>query len=86
MGEPGEHYKNWIGSLIPDNKFAGYQIAKSVIENAFASRDKNTDRPLHLIAVAGDHVTQASLERVKGLKKAISEYPNVVFEQLFVGQ
>jgi ABC-type sugar transport system substrate-binding protein len=86
MGAPREKYPNWIGSLIPDNKMAGYQIAKSLIDEAIKSGLTGKDGKIHLVAIAGDYATQASLERNAGLEKAISEYPNVKLEQYFVGE
>ena len=85
MGSPREKYKNWIGSLIPDNHFAGYKSAQMIIDRALASNLQANDGNLHLLAIAGDDVTQASIERVRGLKQAASEYPNVTVKQIFTG-
>lgn len=82
MGEPRIRYKNWIGSLIPDNRFAGYQIAKLVIEQMAQTGVKTSDGRFHIIGLSGDYVTQASVERVEGLKQAVSEYPNVDLKQV----
>jgi ABC-type sugar transport system substrate-binding protein len=85
MGPPRYKYKNWIGTLIPDNHFAGYEIARRVIDHALDTGVKSADGLLHLIGISGDPVTQASIERVNGLKQAVSEYPNVNLKQVFVG-
>lgn len=82
MGHPREKYKNWIGSLVPDNKFAGYQIAKWIIDRAI-STGATKDGRLQLLAIAGDSGTQATVQRVEGLKQAISEYTNVELQQIF---
>ena len=55
MGLPRKQYKNWIGSLIPDNRFAGYQIAKHIIDRAKKQRGK--DGRLRLLAITGDPAT-----------------------------
>lgn len=86
MGAAREKYPNWIGSLIPDNQMAGYQIAKGLIDEAIKSGLTSKDGKIHLVAIAGDYSTQASLERNAGLEKAIAEYPNVKLEQYFVGE
>jgi ABC-type sugar transport system substrate-binding protein len=82
MGQPRHKYKNWIGSLIPDNRFAGYQTAKLLIDQALKAGIKSPDGRLHIIGFSGDYITQASLQRVDGLKQAVSEYPNVDLEQV----
>jgi ABC-type sugar transport system substrate-binding protein len=82
MGDPRSIYKNWIGSLIPDNRFAGYQIAKLVIDRMTAAGITASDGRFHMIGLSGDYVTQASVERVEGLKQAVSEYPNVDLKQV----
>ncbi|MBF0230829.1 MAG: ABC transporter substrate-binding protein [Desulfamplus sp.] len=84
MGVPREKYKNYIGSLIPDNHYAGYQIAKQLIDHALKSGVTAPDGKLHLLGFAGDFVTQASVDRNAGLQKAVSEYPNVDLKQIVV--
>ncbi len=82
MGPPRSKYRNWIGSLIPDNRFAGYQIAKFVIDQTIQAGIMASDGRFHMIGFSGDYVTQASVDRVDGLKQAVSEYPNVDLEQV----
>ncbi len=82
MGQPRGKYKNWIGSLIPDNYYAGYKIAKLLIEDSLKAGVKAPDSLLHLLAYSGDDVTLASVERVKGLRQAVSEYPDVDLKQI----
>jgi ABC-type sugar transport system substrate-binding protein len=84
MGAPREKYKNWIGSLVPDNMHGGYLAAKRIIDEALQSGASKGGR-LRLFAIAGDPVTQASVDRVAGLKRAISEYSNVDLQQIFMG-
>jgi ABC-type sugar transport system substrate-binding protein len=82
MGQPRGKYKNWIGTLIPDNRYAGYQIAKLLIDHSLKAGVKADDGRLYLLGYAGDLVTQASVERVEGLKQAVSEYPDVDLKQV----
>ncbi|MFH2065149.1 MAG: ABC transporter substrate-binding protein [Pseudomonadota bacterium] len=84
FGASREKYKNWIGSLIPDNQFAGYRIAKTVIDKALQEGVTAKDGKLHLVGMAGDYVTPAAIERNDGLKKAVAEYTNVDLKQIFV--
>jgi len=82
MGTPRSKYKHWLGTLIPDNHFAGYQVARLVIDQALNAGIKTPDGRLHLIGFSGDYITQASIERVDGLKQAVAEYPNVDLKQV----
>ncbi|MBM9614551.1 ABC transporter substrate-binding protein [Desulfobulbus rhabdoformis] len=86
MGLPRKKYSHWIGSLIPNNRLAGYLIAKQIIEAA-QLQGKTKNRLLKVFAIAGDPVTQASVERVDGLWQAVGEYPpKAEVEQVFFGQ
>ena len=85
MGSPRKKYKNWIGSLVPDNRFGGYQIAKRIIELA-KNMSAAKDGRLRLLAISGDPVTPALTQRVDGLKKAVSEHSNVELQQVLMGE
>ncbi len=85
-GRPREKYRHWIGTLVPDNHFAGYAIGKLLIEKALASGATDDNGRLHLAAIAGNRATQASVERVQGLLKAVSEYDNVDLKQIFYAE
>lgn len=85
MGTPREKFKNWIGSLTPDNRIAGGLIAEQIIAQATA---KNAGRngQLKLLAIAGDPVTPASVQRLEGLHEIVSRYSNVELQQIFYGE
>jgi ABC-type sugar transport system substrate-binding protein len=85
MGKPRSKYKNWIGSLVPDFKVGGYQIARWTIDKAIeAGATKNGH--LLIFAITGDAVTQSAVQRVSGLQQAVAEYPNVQLQQVFNGE
>jgi len=87
MGKPREKYAHWIGKLIPDDLFGGYLSAKVLIEHALEAEPALTDDgALQLVAISGDRTTQASKDRLKGLRHAVSQYPNVVLKQKVHGQ
>jgi ABC-type sugar transport system substrate-binding protein len=67
-GEPRTRYRNWLGSITPDHESGGYGIAAAVLAEA-AKRKSN--RPLRLLALSGDATTPASVERVRGMKRAV---------------
>jgi ABC-type sugar transport system substrate-binding protein len=85
MGGPREKYPHWIGSLIPDSEYAGYQIAKRIIERAMPAGVAKDGR-LHLFAISGDLATQTALLRLDGMRQAVSEYPKVELQQVFNGE
>lgn len=86
MGPPRGKYPSWIGSLIPDNRAAGLAIAERVTEQARRARLFGADGKIHLLAIAGDYVTPASLARNAGLEEALAKYSDVRLEQTFVGE
>lgn len=86
MGRPREKYRLWIGSLVPDNQAAGYTIAKRIIEKAMQAGLYAVDGRIHLVAITGDYVTPAAIDRNIGLELAVKEYPKVELEQVFVGE
>lgn len=81
MGQPREKFRFWIGSLVPDNHWAGYQLTRKIITSALRnSKDQNGQ----IVALAGDFITPASVERNRGMKAALKEFPNVKLKQSIV--
>jgi ABC-type sugar transport system substrate-binding protein len=68
FGEPRTKHRNWLGSLVPDHEAAGYGIATAIV--TAAAKIKST-RPLRVLALAGDAVTPASVDRVRGLRRGL---------------
>lgn len=85
MGQPRTKHPHWLGSLIPDNQFAGYELARRTIDRALAAGRLAADGQVHVVAIAGDHATQASVERLQGLHQAVAAYTNVTLKQIFFG-
>jgi len=82
-GGPREKYENWIGSIIPDNVDAGYQIANQIIQEG----QNHINERMEIIALSGNRVTPASVDRTNGLQKAIREYGDqVVLRQIVYGE
>ncbi len=71
-GAPREQLKNWLGSLTPDNENAGYEMAESLTHN---TRQENNPPSIALLTLAGDNNTPASLARLKGLDRALNDFP-----------
>ena len=67
-GEPRTKYRHWLGSIVPDHESGGYGIAEAILMEAVRIK-KN--RPLKLLALAGEVDTPASNDRLRGMKRAI---------------
>ena len=79
IGGPREHYRNWIGSLVPNDEEAGYWMAKGLIA-------KLEGRPGSMLAFAGVRHTPSSTLREDGLLRALAEHPEIKLEQLLYGE
>jgi ABC-type sugar transport system substrate-binding protein len=84
-GEPRERYRHWLGSLEPHAEDAGYLTARALIEQGIRDHRVAVDGKLHMVAIAGDRSTPASIRRNEGMQKAIAEHPNVVLDQIVYG-
>ena len=84
-GAPGLIYKNWFFEYLPDDFQAGYLLAKNLIDNALAMGLVDKKGVLNIAGISGNFKTGSSSLRVQGLKKAISEYSNVVIKQIAPG-
>lgn len=71
FGTPRTVFKNWIGSITPDNAIAGYEMAKSL--EAAAQKSGKKTAPITLLTLAGDFKTPASIDRLAGLDRALKE-------------
>jgi len=81
-GKPRERLKNWLGSLTPDNKIAGYEMAKSLVRDVNI-REKNKPQPIPLLTFAGDNTSPASLYRLQGLDRALNDFPMLKEQRRF---
>ena len=74
FGDPGERYGYWIGEIIPDNFSAGYKIGDKLISRALELGLKGDNGEVNIAAIAGTKKTHSSVERVRGLRKAVEEH------------
>lgn len=79
IGGPREHYRNWIGSLVPNDEEAGYWMGKGLIA-------QQKGQPGSLLAFAGVRHTPSSSLREAGLHRALAEHPEIKLEQLAYGE
>lgn len=78
MGEPMQKYRHWLGSITPDNYDAGFRMADRIIRAAGGERGK----PVHMLAIAGDKVTPASILRNEGMQKRVNGASDVILDRL----
>lgn len=76
-GTPRKNYKNWLGSIMPNNIQAGYNIGAELIKEA-RKKGKN----LEMIAINGSRATLAAVEREEGLMKLLSKNKDVKLNQV----
>lgn len=74
-GNPRQVHSNWIGTITPDNEIAGYEIAMSLL-----TPKSSKGNPTRILSLAGDFKTPASISRLKGLDRAISELGGTLSE------
>ena len=79
VGGSREKYRNWIGSLVPNDEEAGYWMAKALIA-------KLKGQPGSLLGFSGVRDTPASTLREEGLRRALREHPEIKLEQLLYGE
>lgn len=75
FGRPGKELALWIATLVPDNARAGFEIARSLAAAAQNVKNEGAGKDLCLLSLAGDSLTPASLQRLRGLDRALEQYP-----------
>ncbi|SDK81583.1 monosaccharide ABC transporter substrate-binding protein, CUT2 family [Franzmannia pantelleriensis] len=76
-GIPGEHYRHWVGVIEPDNFAAGARMARALLAAA-----PERPRPLPTLALLGDTLTPASINRNGGMLDVLIEDPRVRLDRL----
>ncbi len=69
LSDPAKEYANWQGSLIPDNRAAGREMAEALLAA--------NPGPARLFTIVGDTVTPASLDRTAGLDDVMAVSPQM---------
>lgn len=85
-GGPREHYKYWIGQMLPDDKQAGYDLALALYQEALKQGLTNADGKVELIGINGEVADGAAIERSAGLALAVQQEPKIVLTQNISGR
>ncbi|TNE69455.1 hypothetical protein EP331_14410 [bacterium] len=67
-----------LGQVTPDDEDAGYELAKTLIQSAKSSGKKS----ITLLAISAQDNDVSAALRVKGLERALQEFPTVNFKRL----
>lgn len=87
IGRPREKYRHWLGSLETMADDAGYLTAKALFAAARESGlGANKEGKLLMLAIPGDRSTTTSVERTKGMHKAVADAKDVVLVQEVYGE
>jgi len=73
IGSPASN-PNLIGSIVPDNFGAGQRMMQALQECA---SKKDLEKPLHMLAIGGDQLTPASIDRNNGALSVIKNNPEI---------
>ncbi|MAY41623.1 MULTISPECIES: ABC transporter substrate-binding protein [unclassified Neptuniibacter] len=78
VGFPGNDNPNLIGAVIPDNYAAGRRMMNALYQCA---KKDSAKAPYHMLAIGGDQITPASIDRNKGALSVISEHQDIVLDR-----
>ena len=79
VGGSRERYRNWLGSLVPNDEEAGYLMGRALIALAGG-------KPAQMLAFSGIKQTPSATLRLDGLRRALAEAPQVQLRQELYGE
>lgn len=80
-GGPRQHFKYWIGQMLPDDRAAGYHLAITLLRQAQSLGLADTDGKVRFIAINGTPSDGASIERAAGLALAARQDADIILQQ-----
>ena len=79
VGAPREVFPFWLGSIEPNAEDAGFLTAQALIQKGMQMPHlKDAQGRLHMVAIAGDRSTPASIARNRGMRKAVEKMGGAV--------
>lgn len=82
LGDLAVRYPDFLGSLVANDEEGGYRVARQLIE---AQSLAAPGKPVEMLAFSGTNSTPVSLQRERGLYRALAEYPHVRLRQIVLG-
>ncbi len=80
-GKPGKNYRQYIGHISHDDEEIGYQSGIYLFERLISKHGRKDIIPF--TALCGNPGFIVTKRRLSGLKRALSNYPNIVLNQYF---
>ncbi len=71
-------FPNLLGQVTPDDEDAGYELAKTLIQTA----KTNGKKSINVLAITAQENDLSAALRVKGLQKALKEFPEVTLNRI----
>lgn len=75
-GGPRQHYKTWIGELLPDDEKAGYMLAEGLVKRARQKKISDQHGKIHLVGIAGRQGDGSTALRNKGFNTFFKQAEN----------
>jgi ABC-type sugar transport system substrate-binding protein len=77
-GGPRQSFANWIGQILPDDASAGYLQAQHLVDSAINRGLVDAQGKVQLLALGGTVSDTSAIEREKGLRQYVADFPNKV--------
>lgn len=81
IGPPRQTHPSYLGSLVPDNRQAGRDMAEALFAKARQEKWYASDGKLHFLALGGEMATPAGSERSIGMREAAEAAVDVVLDR-----
>ncbi|RDE22671.1 sugar ABC transporter substrate-binding protein [Motiliproteus coralliicola] len=78
VGYPKPDNPNLLGAVIPDNHGAGRRMMQALHQCAKATNDSG---PYHMLAIGGDQLTPASIDRNRGAMSVIEQQADIKLDR-----
>ena len=82
LGDLPSRYPDFLGSVVANDDEGGYLVAKRLIESYPPARPGET---IDMLAFSGTNSTPVSLQRERGLYRALAEHPEIRLRQIVLG-
>lgn len=79
---PGRAYRYWLGYFHEDEELKGYLLAQRLIAAAREARSPDASDTIFIAGISGSRSWYGSHLREAGLRRAISEHPDVALVQM----
>lgn len=79
---PRKKYKYWIGEMKPNDYKVGYELAQRLAQKAHPDNQNK----IKMLAFEGVQSDIASIERIRGLKKAVKENKNLLLLEIITAK